>query len=262
MYRKTNYIKLSMQMKNKVGAIIQARMSSKRLPGKVFKLINGKPIIEHLMIKLKKSKLIKDSIIATTSEKEDQKIINWCKNKEYKFFAGEKNDVLSRFYYCAKENQIDTIVRITSDNPLIDIQLVDNIIKIFKEQKIDYIANNLIKTYPHGLDVEVFNFKSLKKSFFESSKTFEREHVTQYIRHNDKKFTILNHAYFQNHSDIRITIDTKEDLKLVRKIVKILGIYPSHQTIIKLFKNEKSLKDINKLSSKSHMVYNKRQNII
>ena len=81
MYRKTNYIKLSMQMKNKVGAIIQARMSSKRLPGKVFKLINGKPIIEHLMIKLKKSKLIKDSIIATTSEKEDQKIINWCKNK-------------------------------------------------------------------------------------------------------------------------------------------------------------------------------------
>ena len=249
-------------MKNKVGAIIQARMSSKRLPGKVFKLIRGKPIIEHLMIKLKRSKFINDSIIATTSEKEDQKIINWCKNKKYKFFVGEKNDVLSRFYYCAKENQIDTIVRITSDNPLTDIKLVDDIIKIFNKQKIDYMANNLIKTYPHGLDVEVFNFKSLKKSFFESNKAFEREHVTQYIRHNDKKFKILNHEYVENHNDIRITIDTEEDLRLVRKIVKILGIDASHKNIIKLFRNEKSLKDINKLSSKSHMIYNKKQNII
>ena len=174
------------------------------------------------------------------------------------FDTGIKHDLVDSHYGTRNQECMDALNILQNTDASIK-NLAECPIALLEKTE---MANNLIKTYPHGLDVEVFNFKSLKKSFFESSKTFEREHVTQYIRHNDKKFTILNHAYFQNHSDIRITIDTKEDLKLVRIIVKILGIYPSHQSIIKLFKNEKSLKDINKLSSKFHMMYNKRQNII
>ena len=250
-----------MQNKNKIGAIIQARMSSVRLPGKIFKLIDGKPLIEHIMLKVKKSKIINTAIIATTTEEEDKILVTWCKNKNYKYFLGKKNDVLSRFYFCAKEFDLDTIVRITSDNPLIDMDVVNKVIQLFIEGY-DYVANNIDKTFPHGLDVEVFSFQALEKSFNEAHDLSHKEHVTQYIRHNSNLFKIKNYRANENYSDIRVTLDTQEDYDLIKEVIKLSSVNISLEELVRLFEEYPHLKELNRLSSNNHKKYMIQNNII
>jgi spore coat polysaccharide biosynthesis protein SpsF len=170
-------------MKN-IGAIIQARISSTRLPGKILKELpygSGIIVLEQVVNRLKKSKKLNDIIIATTTEKIDDEITTIAKKEEVKFFKGSKENVLSRYYLTAKENNLDIIVRVTSDCPCIDADITDLTIDDHINKMADYTTNSLVRTYPHGLDVEVFNFDALEKSYKNATKDYEKEHVTPYI---------------------------------------------------------------------------------
>lgn len=210
----------------KKAAIIQTRMGSTRLPGKVMKIIMGKPIIEHVVNRVKASKEIDDIIIATTIKKEDDIIVEEAKKLNVKYFRGSEEDVLSRYYYAAKENNADIVIRITSDCPLIDPQIIDKIIKTFietsKKEKIDYLSNTIERTYPRGLDVEVFNFETLEKAFKEADRPYQREHVTPYIYENLDVFNIKQFKNNADYSGYRLTLDTIEDLKVIEMIYKDL----------------------------------------
>jgi len=171
----------------KIGAIIQARTSSTRLPGKVLKELpyaSSITCLEQVIRRLKKSKRLNEIIIATTKNAEDDQIINISKKENVKYFRGSKENVLSRYYFAAKENNIDLIVRITSDCPCIDTDITDLTIDDHINKMADYTTNSLVRTYPHGLDMEVFNFNVLEESYKNAKEDYEKEHVTPYINRN------------------------------------------------------------------------------
>lgn len=201
-------------------AIIQARMGSTRLPGKVMMKIIGKPIIEHLIDRVSKSGYINDIVVATSNKTENQELINFLKLKGIKIFIGDEEDVLSRYYLTAKKYQAKNIVRITADCPLIDYSVIDSTIKAYFKDTVDYTSNIFPRSFPKGLDTEVFTFKSLEKAFKESNKKYDREHVTPYIRESGK-FKISNFSYKKDLSHVRLTVDWKEDFILIDKIFNI-----------------------------------------
>jgi len=239
----------------KIAAIIQARISSTRLPGKVLKELPYKSSIsclEQVIRRLKKSKRLNEIIIATTEGKEDDDIVDIAQKEVVKYFRGSKENVLSRYYFAAKENNIDVIVRITSDCPCIDVDITDLTIDAHINKMADYTTNCLIRTYPHGLDVEVFNFNALEEAYKNVTKYYEKEHVTPYIYKNPQKFKInIVKAPKELYApDIRITLDTEEDYALLCAVFDYL--YPKNEyfnayDIVNLFNKEKPwLKLINK----------------
>ncbi|AEV70520.1 spore coat polysaccharide biosynthesis protein F, CMP-KDO synthetase [Acetivibrio clariflavus DSM 19732] len=193
-------------------------MGSSRLPGKVMIDICGKPVIEHVIDRLKMSKVLDDIIIATTTSVKDKIIVEQAKRNGVKWFCGSEEDVLSRYYYAARENRLSTVVRVTSDCPLIDPVILDEIVEFYKKN--DYLlvtnAGNILeyRTYPRGLDVEVFSFDILEKAFYSAKKPYQREHVTPYIyeTYENKIYYYKNNI---NLSKYRWTLDTEEDLKLI-----------------------------------------------
>ncbi len=238
----------------KIGAIIQARTSSTRLPGKVLKELpynSGITCLEQVVRRLKKPKKLNDIIIATTKEKEDNEIVDIAKKENVKYFRGSRENVLSRYYFAAKENNIDLIVRITSDCPCIDADITDLTIGDHINKMADYTTNSLIRTYPHGLDVEVFNFDALEKTHRNATKDYEKEHVTPYVNSNPQKFKInIVKAPKELYApDIRITLDTEEDYALLCAIYDYL--FPKNKNfsaydIVNLFNEKPWLKLINK----------------
>jgi spore coat polysaccharide biosynthesis protein SpsF len=238
----------------KIGAIIQARTSSTRLPGKVLKELpynSGITCLEQVIRRLKKSKKLNEIIIATTKETEDNPIINIAKKEDVKYFRGSKENVLSRYYFAAKENNIDLIVRITSDCPCIDAAITDLTIDDHINKMADYTTNSLVRTYPHGLDVEVFNFNALEKAYKNATKDYEKEHVTPYINRNPKKFkiNIIKAPKELYAPDIRVTLDTEEDYALLCALYDYL--YPKNKyfnayDIVNLFNQKPWLKLVNK----------------
>ena len=238
----------------KIAAIIQARTSSTRLPGKVLKELpyaSGIACLEQVIRRLKKSKKLNDIIIATTKDKEDNDIIDIVKKEDIKYFRGSKENVLSRYYFAAKENNIDIIIRVTSDCPCIDAQIVDVIIREHLKTNVDYTSNSLIRTYPHGLDIEVFNFDALEKAHKNVTKDYEKEHVTPYINRNPQIFKIneIKAPKQLCAPDIRVTLDTEEDYALLCVVFDYL--YPKNKyfnayDIVNLFNQKPWLKLINK----------------
>jgi len=202
-------------------AIVQARMGSTRLPGKVMMKVKGKSILYYVIERIKKSKLINQIIIATTTNKNDDIIVKEAKKLNVDFFRGSENDVLSRYYFAAKKTSADIIVRITSDCPLIDYKIVDKVIKRHLDASADYTANVIKRTYPRGFDTEVFNFNTLEKSYNDGEKNYHREHVTKYITEHPEKFNIVNVEAKgkMRRPDIRITVDTEEDFKLIKEVI-------------------------------------------
>lgn len=197
------------------GAIIQARTTSTRLPEKVLRELpfgSGITVLEQVIRRLKRSQSVKKIIVATTENKEDDVIVKIAKKEKVAYFRGSENDVLSRYYHAAKEHALVTIVRITGDCPCIDPSVVDGLIKAHEQSNKDYTTNCLKRTYPHGLDAEVFSFVALETAFGEASKDFEKEHVTP-LMYGSGKFNIQNieapDEY--NRPGIRITLDTRED---------------------------------------------------
>lgn len=156
----------------KVVCIVQARVGSTRLPGKVLKEICGKTVLEHDVNRVKLVPNIDEIIIATTRKKQDDKIIDEVNRLGVKYFRGSENDVLSRYYFAAKENNADVIVRITSDCPCLDQNILTNMINLFlkKSKVLDYMNNTLQKSYPRGYDIEVFSFKALEIAFNNAKK--------------------------------------------------------------------------------------------
>lgn len=202
-------------------AIIQARMTSTRLPGKVLKKINDKVVLDYVIGRLKKCKNISEIVLAITTNKKDDALEEYAKNNKINYFRGSEEDVLSRYFEAAKKFNAEVIVRITSDCPLIDPDIVDNIINKHLKSKADYTANIITRTYPRGLDTEVFNYDVLKAASKIAKEDHYREHVTVYIRDHPEKFKIQNIEADGKikRPDIRITVDTKEDLELITKIL-------------------------------------------
>ena len=227
--------------------IIQVRMGSTRLPGKVLKKLNGITVLESLLNQLNYSKLLNDKIIATTSNLEDDVIVNFCKSKEIKCFRGSQDDVLDRYYNCAKKFSINTILRITSDCPLMDPQVVDDVIDFYLKNSYDYVNNFHKRTYPYGNDVEIFSLKVLEKVWEKATKPSEREHVTPYIYNNPDEFSLGWIENKENLSEFHWTIDRKEDLIFVQNIFKKISKRPMFmKDIIDVIKDDPSLLEINK----------------
>ncbi len=203
-----------------IGCIVQARMGSTRLPGKVMmKIDQNNTVLDFVINQLKSSKLIDKIILATTTHTQDDIIENFGSALGIDVFRGESLDVLDRYYKCAKEFHIDNIVRITSDCPLIDPNMVDDVIEKYEEENLDYATNTLIRTFPVGTDVEIFSFTTLEKTWKNAKLPSEREHVTPFIRNKKMDFRIGNLQSTENYSDIRITLDRNEDLTLIQKVV-------------------------------------------
>lgn len=233
----------------KICAIVQARMGSSRLPGKVLERIIHKPMVWHVVNRLKFSKKLDEIILAIPNSKENNVLEQFAKNNKIKYFRGSEQDVLSRYYETAKKFKCDTIVRITSDCPLIDPEIVDKVVEEHLSSKTDYTANVLKRTYLKGLDVEVLTFEALEKSFKETKKQPHREHVTLYIREHPEKFKRVSVENEKDFSRFRWTVDEKEDLEFVREVYKRLykeGKIFLMAEIIKLLEKEPKLLEINK----------------
>jgi glutamate-1-semialdehyde aminotransferase/spore coat polysaccharide biosynthesis protein SpsF (cytidylyltransferase family) len=230
----------------KVLAIIQARYNSRRFPGKVVSKINNKTILEILIKRLSRSKYISKTIVAFSESANDKEILNICKKLGINYFIGSENDVLDRFYKAAKRYNGMNVVRITADCPLLDYKIVDEVISKFFLNKVDYASNIHPPTFPDGLDVEVFKFSALKEAYIKSKKSTEREHVTPYII-NNKKFKKFNLKSDKDYSFLRLTIDEKEDLFLIEKIIKNFkkNLYFTLNNILDFYKKNKKIFFIN-----------------
>lgn len=205
--------------------IIQARVSSSRLYGKVLKTIRDKTIIEHIFFRLKNAQKIDKIVLATSSTEADDAIEILCKEKNISVFRGSENDVLDRFYQTAKFSGVkegDFIVRITGDCPLIDPQIVDEVIELFEKEDADYGANINPPTFPDGLDIEVMKFSVLEKAWNEAKLQSEREHVTLYIRNHPEIFKISNFVNDKDYSQLRWTLDEAEDFEVIKTIYENL----------------------------------------
>jgi len=205
----------------KVGAIIQARMGSTRLPGKVMKKINNRELLGYSYHRASQSSLLDLVIIATTKNKKDDVIVQWCQEKNITYTRGSEDDVLDRYYQTAKEYQLDIIVRLTSDNPFCDPKIIDMLIKKIIESDTDYVSNRIKKrTYPYGLDAEVFTFTSLKEAWQNAKLKEQREHVTPYIMSHPKKFKLLELQNKEDLSEYRLTVDDLEDFKKASLLIE------------------------------------------
>ncbi|MBN19309.1 MAG: acylneuraminate cytidylyltransferase [Chloroflexi bacterium] len=245
----------------KIGIIVQTRMGSTRLPGKVMiKADENNVMLDYSINQLTNCKNHDVIVIATTTLSRDDSIVEFCKNKQVEFFRGDENDVLGRHYLCAKKLSLTHIVRIPSDKPLIDPQIVDSIIKFFISNKLDYAANfgvtkengfqKLISTYPSGTEVEIFTFDALEYAWKNSKTEDEREHVTPYIYFNPDKFKIKILNLKQNQSHLRWSLDHPSDVLFIREIIKKIHDRPIlMQNIINLLEKNPNLIKINQLDS-------------
>lgn len=237
----------------KVVCLVQARVGSTRLPGKILKEICGKTILHHEIDRLKKCKEIDEIVIATTDKEDDDKIVNEAKKLSVKYFRGSENDVLSRFYYAAKENNADIVVRVTSDCPCIDFEILDKMLIYFKEKykekQVDYLSNTIKRTYPRGYDIEIFTFSALEKSYINAKKEYEREHVTPYIYDKTNNFLKLSFENKEDYSKYRVTLDTIEDFIVIKNIFENLyykNPYFKLNDVVQYLNNNLHIVDINK----------------
>lgn len=203
-------------------------MGSSRLPGKVLKKILDKSILEIHLDRLSSSNEISGIVVATTTEPADDKICEYLKKRNIDFFRGSEHDVLDRYYQTAVKYQPEIILRVTSDCPLIDPKLVDQLVLEMKSKRPDYISNTLIERFPDGQDIEVFTFEALEKAWKEATKGSEREHVTPYIKYNSdfygkNRFRAKNYDCDEDYSKIRMTVDEPEDLLVIKKLISALG---------------------------------------
>lgn len=243
-------------------AVVQARLSSTRLPAKVLKLIGSKEVLRHVADRLANCRLIDEVVIATTTDRADDPLVEFCRQHGLTCFRGERDDVLSRFYHCAVEHSATAVVRVTSDQPLVDSTLVDRTIGLFREKSADYAANNLRKNFPHGLDVEVISFAALAESHQRATKTPEREHVTQYVRHRPEAYHLENLDAGGDWKDIRITLDYEDDYQMIVLVMRLLGEQADFQSIIDLFREFPALRRVNDVVRRQHAEYNRAQGIV
>jgi spore coat polysaccharide biosynthesis protein SpsF len=231
-------------------AITQARYGSSRLPAKILKDVNGKSLLEIHLERILKSRMITKLKVATTKEEGASIIIDIANRLNVESYQGPTDDVLARFYETAKPESPDYVVRLTSDCPLIDPEVIDKVIKVCIETESDYASNTLSPTYPDGVDVEVFKYSALEKAYNEAGLKSDREHVTPYIWRNSsfkggKLFKSVNVENSVDYSRSRITVDTIEDFLLVKALIEKLGTEKSFIEYVSYLENHINIKVLN-----------------
>ena len=206
-------------------AIIQARMGSTRLPGKVAMLLGDRPVLAHVIERCCHAGKVDQVVVATTGLPEDDRVVQIARDYNVEFYRGSKDDVLSRYYQAARRFQADPIVRITADCPLLDPSLIDRVIQLKEETGADYASNTVERTFPRGVDVSVFSFATLEKMHQLAKESWQREHVTPFVKDNPHMFSRANLSAGGRlrRPDLRITVDTEEDLMLIRAVYYFLG---------------------------------------
>jgi len=203
-------------------AILQARTSSTRLPGKVLKPILGKPMLERQLERLARVRQIDKLVVATSDNPDDNALANLCDRIGFECFRGSLDDVLDRFYQTAIIHSARNIVRLTGDCPVADPQVIDEIISHYLSGNFDYVSNTIEPTYPDGLDAEVFRFECLEQAWHEAKLPSQREHVTPFIWQQPDRFKLENHRCAADFSHLRWTVDEPEDFKLITAIYESL----------------------------------------
>jgi len=232
----------------KVVAIIQARMGSTRLPGKVLLDIAGKSMLARVVERLSRSKSLDQIVVATTNSPHDDDVVEECRRLSVPVFRGQENDVLDRYYQAAQSIAAEVVVRVTSDCPLIDPEVADQTIEKFLAERPDYASNCLVRTYPRGLDTEVMTAKALRQAWSEANQEYQRAHVTPYIYEHPEKFELLSVSGEQDCSQHRWTVDTPGDLELIRAIYNRLASRPHFlwRDVLALFDDEPELAELNR----------------
>lgn len=230
-------------------AILQARVSSTRLPNKVLLPLLGKPMLVRQIERVMRSKRIDCLVVATSDESSDDAIETLCDSLNISCFRGSLDDVLDRFYQAALRQDSDHVVRLTGDCPLADPEVIDGVIKMHILNQNDYTSNCIHPTFPDGLDVEVFRYEALKKAWSNAELKSQREHVTPYIYQHPELFKLSNYDYFGvNLSNLRWTVDEGRDFDLVTEIYQRL--YPENpefnmNDVLELLEKHPALKSIN-----------------
>jgi spore coat polysaccharide biosynthesis protein SpsF len=235
--------------KKKIVCLVQARMNSTRLPGKILTEINGIPMINLQINILKTLSLLDEIVVITTKNSSDDVLVRNLEKNKIKYFRGSENNVLERYFQSATKFNADIIIRITSDNPLIDISILEKIVNTISKNDFDYVSNNLKRTFPIGYDIEAFSYKTLKKIFETTKDIDEKEHVTLYVHKNFEKFKVKNIEadLEETHPEWRVTVDEKEDLELIREIFDTFKEKDiiNYKDLIELFEKKPHLLKIN-----------------
>ena len=231
----------------RVVAIIQARMGSTRLPGKVMEDIGGETMLARVVGRTRRARLLSQVVVATTVNAEDEVIVDECQRLDVAVYRGNESDVLDRYYQAASVYRSDTIVRITSDCPLIDATVVDKVIGAFLDETPDYASNVVERTYPMGLDTEVMSMSTLTRAWKEARQTYERVHVTPYIYENPELFRLLHVKGEADYSHYRWTVDVPEDLAFVRGVYHGLrnNEFVRWEDVVDLLEKDISLAEMN-----------------
>ena len=248
-------------MQKNIVCIIQARTGSTRLPNKIFLELEGRVVLGWDIERLTESKLINKIVIATPDSPENDVIENYVKENypDTGIYRGSENDVLDRYFRAAKKYHADIVIRITSDCPLIDAEVVDKVIRVFLDSEVDYASNVLGKrTYPRGLDTEVFSFANLERIWKEAKGKDDREHVTLYLRKHPEIFTTAGVANNKDYSAYRLTLDEQADYDLIKIIYQKLlpkNKYFKLEDIIKLLEDNPELVKINEHVEQKYAKY-------
>jgi spore coat polysaccharide biosynthesis protein SpsF len=207
----------------KTVAIIQARMNSSRLPGKVLTDIAGKPLIQRVVDRARAAKVFDEVVVATSQEASDDSLVLYCEENDIPVFRGNLNDVLDRYVQAATKHNADIVVRLTGDCPLLDSNVLHKLMTMYETGDFDYVSNVVERTYPDGLDAEVMSIETLKRAHQEATLPSEREHVTPYIHKHPEQFRLGHLTMDRDLTQHRWTVDEPRDLELVRAIVSHFG---------------------------------------
>lgn len=207
----------------RVVTIVQARMGSTRLPGKVLKELGGATMLERVLNRVRRVALADGVLVATTSQPADDVVVSECRRLAVDVFRGSEYDVLDRYCNAAQQARADAVLRVTADCPFIDPVLLDELLRSFLAHRPDYASNCLARTYPRGLDAEVITHAALSRAWREAILSYQRAHVTPYIYENPSKFQLLSVTGEEDCSKFRWTVDTAEDLELARTLYLLLG---------------------------------------
>jgi spore coat polysaccharide biosynthesis protein SpsF len=228
-------------------AVVQARMGSTRLPGKVLKELGGESVLARVVERLRRSRSISEVVIATSLSPDDEAVVREAERLRVAIFRGSESDVLDRYFQAARAFHVEAVVRITSDCPLIDAEVTENTVRAFLNEQPDYASNALARTYPRGLDTEVMSVDALTRAWRTAKQPYEREHVTPFMYEHPELFKVLsvtNDADFSSH---RWTLDTAEDLEFVRAVYERFGNRSNFtwRDVLDLVEREPALSQLN-----------------
>lgn len=217
---------MAKEMTQRVVIIVQARMGSRRLPGKVLMEVLGRPLLAYELERLQRVKRADEIIVATTKHSMDDPIVSLCDSMNIATYRGSEYDVLSRYLEAGHAHHADIIVRITADCPLIDPNVIDKGIEVFLEKDDEYVSNCNPRSYPRGMDTEIFTIQALESANIHGVHPLEREHVTYYLYSEPGRCRVGNFEYESDLSSYHFTVDTQEDFDFIRSIVE--GVYPKN----------------------------------